>query len=531
MSIDLDLTADLKEAALLATTASSTDTLLADALDALRAVIPYDLATVMFLQGERLVVRMARGPLADGRVLRHRLELARFPSLRRTLEEGRARLFTERDHAEGDGDPFDGVLDLPHGHACMVVPLVTEGRRMGLATFDQQVCQPYDEGLLTLAQVYGRLLAHAVRYEHQSAVLRRMRAQWLEHSRLLAESVTGRADACQLLARAVSPAMRRVAELARQVAPTDTPVLITGETGSGKEVVANAIHGWSRRAGRPMVSVNCAALPPTLIESELFGHVKGAFSGATGRRMGRFQAANGTTLFLDEVGELPLGLQAKLLRVVQDGTFEPVGSDRTVRVDVRLVAATHVDLEEAVRAGRFREDLYYRLHVFPIEVPPLRERPEDIPQIAADVLASLARRTGRGPWRLPQSELARMQAYPWPGNVRELVNALERATILAQGERLTVDLPRVEPAPREAAVPPRLATLEEVEREHIARVLAACGGRVHGAGGAAEILGLNPSTLRSRMKRLGLEARRFRPPRGATATAAPPPAGGSGAPR
>ncbi len=507
---DLDLTADLKEAARLATSTRSTDRLLADALDAVRPVIPYDLATVMLLVGERLKVRMARGPLADARILRHHLDLADFPSLKAAIERGEARLFTERDHAEGDGDPFDGVLDLPYGHACMVVPLVAEGRRMGLVTFDQQVCRPYGEGPLRLAQVYGRLLAHAMRYEHQSAVLRRLQDQWAEHNRLLVESVAGRADACQLLARAVSPAMRAVAELARQVAPTETPVLITGETGSGKEVVANAIHGWSRRAGRPMVSVNCAALPPTLIESELFGHVKGAFSGATGRRMGRFQAANGTTLFLDEVGELPLGLQAKLLRVVQDGTFEPVGSDRTVRVDVRLIAATHVDLEEAVRAGHFREDLYYRLHVFPIEVPPLRARTEDIPQIAADVLASLARRTGGGPWSLGEAELARLTAYRWPGNVRELVNALERATILARGSHLHVAVEVGEAPPPPAVEEAPLATLEEVERAHIDRVVRACGGRIHGAGGAAELLGLNPSTLRSRMKRLGLDPGSYR---------------------
>ena len=513
MAIDLDLTADLKEAALLATSSGSTDRLLADALDALWPVIPYDLATVMLLDGDTLTVRMARGPLADERVRRHHLDLDRFPSLREAIERGQARLFTERDHAEGDGDPFDGVLDLPHGHACMVVPLVAEGRRMGLVTFDQRVCRPYGEGPLGLAQVYGRLLAHAMRYEHQSEVLQRMRDQWAEHNRLLAESVAGRADAGRLLTRAISPAMRRVVELAHQVAATETPVLITGETGSGKEVVANAIHGWSRRAGRPMVSVNCAALPPTLIESELFGHVKGAFSGATGRRMGRFQAANGTTLFLDEVGELPLGLQAKLLRVVQDSTFEPVGSDRTVRVDVRLLAATHVDLAQAVAEGRFREDLYYRLHVFPIEVPPLRERADDIPQIVADVLASLARRTGSGPWSVGESEMARLQRYRWPGNVRELVNALERATILARGPELHVAVEEGElaaPPPTVAEAEAPISTLETVERGHIDRVVRVCGGRIHGRGGAAELLGLNPSTLRSRMKRLGLDPASYR---------------------
>jgi transcriptional regulator with GAF, ATPase, and Fis domain len=291
-------------------------------------------------------------------------------------------------------------------------------------------------------------------------------------------------------------------ELAKRVAPTTTPVLITGETGTGKELLAHAIHGWSGRAERPVVSVNCAALPAGLIESELFGHVRGAFSGATRERIGRFQAANGGTLFLDEVGEIPLELQAKLLRAVQDGTFEAVGSDRTVRVDVRILAATHVDLRQAVAGGRFREDLFYRLHVFPIEIPPLRARREDIPRIAANFLAGLARRTGRGPWTLSEAALAALRAHQWPGNVRELVNHLERATILAGRGDLAVG--EVRPAPPAPSATEELQTLETVERRYIDRVLRATGGKIYGPGGAAEILGINGSTLASRMRKLGL---------------------------
>ncbi len=288
------------------------------------------------------------------------------------------------------------------------------------------------------------------------------------------------------------------------------PVLITGETGTGKEVVARAIHGWSRRHSAPFVTLNCATLPEQLIESELFGHRRGAFTGATADRTGRFAAANGGTLFLDEIGEMPVALQAKLLRVLQEGTFESLGSDQTVKVDVRILAATNVQLETAIAEAQFREDLYYRLSVFPIELPPLRERMDDVPVIAASVLRSIALRTGRGPWTLPDATIDRLCAHEWRGNIRELINVLERATILQQAGALAVDLPQ--PGRRSAALPAlpdraeasRVRTLVEVEREHIESVLARAGGKIYGTDGAAALLGLKPSTLQSRMQRLGL---------------------------
>jgi transcriptional regulator with GAF, ATPase, and Fis domain len=499
----LDLTADLRQAIALATSESSVDRLLHEALDAFQSVVPYDLAAVMLLEGEELRVRAARGRLDGPAVRRHRIQLATFPSVREALRSRHARIYTEHDHAEGDGDPYDGVLDLPHGHSCLLVPLVADDLPLGVLTFDRTVCEPYPDATVALAQAYGALLANAMRYERQSALLMRLRAQWEEQNRLLADKIVGGNEACTLMEGSQSAAMRHAVELARRVAPTTTPVLITGETGTGKEVLARAIHGWSGRAAAPMVSVNCAALPASLIESELFGHVRGAFSGATRERIGRFQAANGGTLFLDEVGEIPLELQAKLLRAVQDGTFEAVGSDRTVRVDVRILAATHVDLQEAVKAGRFREDLYYRLHVFPIEIPPLRARREDIPRIAVDFLAGLARRTGRGPWTLTDATLAALRGHDWPGNVRELVNSLERATILAGSGDLVVAAARPVATPA-AAADEGFQTLESRERDYIDRVLRATGGKIYGAGGAAEILGINGSTLASRMRKLGL---------------------------
>ncbi len=511
----LDLTRDLRAAARLAASPESVDRLLADALSALGRLIPFDLAAILQLDGDQLRVRVATGPLDGPAVRRHHVPLARFPSIRKILESGQARAFTERDHEFGDGDPYDGVLDLPHGHSCMVVPLAVGPERIGVMTLDRSHCETYPPDIVRLADVFGRLLALAILYGEQSTVLSRFRDQLEEQNRLLAESLSSHADAVRLIDACPSPSMVELARLARQVAMTDTPVLITGETGTGKEVLARAIHAWSRRASQPLVSINCAALPPSLIESELFGHVRGAFSGASQPRMGRFQAANGGTLLLDEIGEIPLDLQAKLLRVLQDGCFEPVGSDRTVRVDVRILAATNVDLQAAAADKRFRPDLYYRLAVFPLAIPPLRTRPADIGPIARGFLDALARRTGREPFRLSESAVRALEARPWTGNVRELVNMLERATILAPASELEPDS-FGEPAPSASVLaqaphePGPVQPLREVERQHILRALDAAGGRLYGNGGAAALLGIKGTTLYSRMKKLGLPGPRQR---------------------
>ncbi len=510
MTRTIDLTRDLRAATRLGTSIAAIDRLLTDALAALGQIIPFDLATIMELDGNELRVRVAAGSLVGPDVVRHRLSLDAFPSIKRLLASGHARAFDDQDHAAGDGDPFDGVLDLPHGHACMVVPLVTAGDQLGIMTLDQQRCVAYEPGVVALAGAFGRLLALAMNYGEQSALLERLRAQLEEQNRLLSEHVDGRHDPARLMETCRSAAMRQVTELARRVAGTDTPVLIMGETGTGKEVLANALHAWSARAHRPLVSINCAALPASLIESELFGHVKGAFSGAVSPRMGRFQAANGGTLLLDEIGELPIDLQAKLLRVLQEGCFEPVGSDRTVRVDVRIVASTNVDLLAACGRKAFREDLYYRLAVFPIHIPPLRARREDIEPIALNFLGGLSRRTGRGPWVLGEGALRWLEQRDWPGNVRELVNTLERATILSSTSVIDHALfeprtPPVEPTRPAAELPPTtVGTLEQVEREHIRKALALTRGKLYGPGGAAQMLGIHPSTLASRMRKLSL---------------------------
>jgi transcriptional regulator with GAF, ATPase, and Fis domain len=286
---------------------------------------------------------------------------------------------------------------------------------------------------------------------------------------------------------------------ARRVAPTDSTVLITGETGTGKELLAQAIHDMSRRSDKTMVTVHCAALPPTLIESELFGREKGAYTGATTRQIGRIEVADGSTLFLDEMGDLPVDIQVKLLRVLQDGRFERLGSHQTRSANVRVIAATHRDLHAMVRAGSFREDLFHRLNVYPIEVPPLRERIPDIPLLVWLFVQEFNRKMGKSVDSISRESMERLQQYPWPGNVRELRNLVERAMIGCDTHTLTIEIPPAAPKPASAPV-----TMEEAERNHILGVLKRANWRIRGKNGAAEILGLPPTTLHSRMKKLGI---------------------------
>ena len=294
-----------------------------------------------------------------------------------------------------------------------------------------------------------------------------------------------------------STALNKVFERIERVAPTDSTVLITGETGTGKELVARAIHSRSLRKDRVMVKVDCSALPASLIESELFGREKGAYTGALTRQVGRFEFASGSTLFLDEIGELPLELQAKLLRVLQDGEFERLGSPKSIRVDVRVIAATNRDLVQRVKDGQFRQDLYYRLNVFSIHVPPLRERTEDISLLIWAFIRELERKMGKTIESIPKRTMEMLQRYPWPGNVRELRNVVEQALILSSRSQLNLHMPE----PQQATL---LPTLKGVERRHILDVLEKTDWRVKGPGGAAELLGMKPSTVYGAMKRLGI---------------------------
>ncbi|MBI2355064.1 MAG: sigma 54-interacting transcriptional regulator [Deltaproteobacteria bacterium] len=296
-----------------------------------------------------------------------------------------------------------------------------------------------------------------------------------------------------------SDAIQKVLLQAEQVAPTDSTVLIQGETGTGKELIAGAIHSLSSRKSRTMVKLNCAALPSTLIEAELFGHEKGAYTGASSRQIGRFEAANGSTIFLDEIGELPLELQAKLLRVLQEGQFERLGSSIPVEVDVRVIAATNRNLLQAVKEGKFREDLYYRLNVFPISVPSLRERREDISLLVWAMVKEFGKAFEKSIERIPKTCMEALERYQWPGNIRELRNAVERAMILSHGPVLFIDVPD-----NSGTAPSTTLSLEEMERLHITAVLESAGWRVRGKNGAAEILKVKATTLDAKMKKLGI---------------------------
>jgi transcriptional regulator with GAF, ATPase, and Fis domain len=302
------------------------------------------------------------------------------------------------------------------------------------------------------------------------------------------------------------------------VARAEAPVLILGETGTGKEVVARAIHGRSTRSAGPFLRVNCGAIPPELADSELFGHERGSFTGAVARRQGWFERADGGTLFLDEIGELTPAVQVRLLRILQDGSFERVGGQQSLHANVRLIAATHQDLESMVAAGRFRADLWYRIHVFPIRLPPLRERLRDIPELAAHFARRAAQRLGLMPQALDGDAIERLLTYPWPGNVRELAAVMERAAILGEGRRLAVaealgggtSTPQVTLTGDAASSDPASDTLDAAIRSQIESALTRCLGRIEGPFGAAQVLGVNPHTLRARMRKLGIDWSSFR---------------------
>ncbi len=329
------------------------------------------------------------------------------------------------------------------------------------------------------------------------AEVQQLRDQLQQQNRYLQEQVKGASGYDAIVGE--SRLIRRVLARVRQVAPTDTVVLITGDTGTGKELLAHAIHDLSRRRQKPLITVNCAALPPTLIESELFGREKGAYTGAATRQMGRFEVAHGSTLFLDEISDLPLELQAKLLRVLEQGQFERLGSTHTQVVDVRILAAANRDLRDMVQAGAFRAELFYRLNVFPINVPPLRDRREDIPLLVWQFVRHFARKMGKAIESIPPEIMDRLHQHDWPGNIRELRNLIERAVIVSDTRVLQIELPPSPPV--DLATP---GSLENMERLHICQVLDRTGWRISGKNGAAEQLGLAPTTLHSKLKRLGI---------------------------
>jgi len=406
-----------------------------------------------------------------------------------------------------------------------VVPLTLQGKCIGLLSVVSQQWDRYSDEDAGFLQEVANQVALAVQNMQSYQEIDSLKARLEKENVYLREELRAEHNFEEIVGN--SPALLKALHAVEQVAPMDSTVLIYGETGTGKELVARAIHSRSSRNGRALVSVNCSAISAGLVESELFGHMKGAFTGALERRIGRFELANGGTIFLDEIGELCLETQVKLLRVLQEHEFEPVGSSHPLRVDVRVIAATNRNLREAVQAGRFRSDLFYRLNVFPIELPPLRERRSDIPQLVAFCLSQFSKRLGKKIDGVSRESMENLVNYPWPGNIRELQNVIERAIIVSADPilRLDRDLMPVAAAAKGMEAPeadppedrqadlksPRpLLTLDEVERNHIFAALQHAGGVVDGPKGAARILNLHPNTLRHRMDKLGIKGSRRR---------------------
>ncbi|MGA9509075.1 MAG: sigma 54-interacting transcriptional regulator [Candidatus Sulfotelmatobacter sp.] len=494
--------------------------------EALHPVFPFDRCAITLYQPERDSFRFlaVEGELHSD-YFQTGLEFSRDetcgswvfehlrPLVRRDLEK-------EQEYANERRLAAEGI------RAMCVVPLALQGECIGLLSLvSQQKNQYSDEDAVFLKEVANQV-ALAIQNMQSYQEIDSLKARLEKENVYLREELHTEHNFEEIVGN--SPALLKVLHTVDQVAPTDSTVLIYGETGTGKELVARAIHSRSTRNGRALVNVNCSAISAGLVESELFGHTKGAFTGALERRIGRFELAHGGTIFLDEIGELSLETQVKLLRVLQEQEFEPVGSSRSLRVDVRVIAATNRNLSEAVQAGRFRSDLFYRLNVFPVELPPLRERRSDIPQLVAFCIARFSKRLGKKIDGVSRESMENLVNYPWPGNIRELQNVIERAVVLSVDPTLRLDRDLMpvaastkgmkisdtegsERRPADLESPKLIPTLDEVDRSHILAALQHTGGVVDGPKGAARILNLHPNTLRHRMDKLGIKGSRHRP--------------------
>ncbi len=495
------------------------EALFVSAYEAIRRVVPFDRAAFLLYQPETKTLKLlSMDSDTESEFFRlekeYDLQEARVSAwvLDRQQTVVRGDLAKEQESAGDQHLVAEGI------QSYCVVPLVAMGNSIGTFTVWSESKNRYSEADAELLQEVVNQVALAIANMKSYEEIAALKARLEKENVYLQEEIRTVHNFEEIVGN--SPLLLELLRRVDQVAPADSSVLIYGETGTGKELIARAIHDRSARKNRPLVKVNCSAISAGLVESELFGHVKGAFTGAIERRIGRFELADGGTIFLDEVGELPLESQVKLLRVLQEREFEPVGSNRSVRVDVRIIAATNRNLQESISAGSFRPDLYYRLSVFPLEVPPLRERRSDIPQLAMFFLSRYSRNLGKRMDGISAAATERLKCYSWPGNVRELQNVIERALILCQGPILELgsDLINVSPSEALRDTAPKAAegaqyagpsssikTLEEVERAHISAVLEQTRGVIEGANGAAKTLGMHPNTLRHRMEKLGIK--------------------------
>ena len=494
--------------------------------EALHPVFPFDRCAITLYQPERDSFRFlaVEGELHSD-YFQTGLEFSREetcgswvfehlrPLVRRDLEK-------EREYANERRLVAEGIRSM------CVVPLALQGECVGLLSLVSQQKNRYSDEDAVFLQEVANQVALAVQNMQSYQEIDSLKARLEKENVYLQEELRAEHNFEEIVGN--SPALLKALHAVDQVAPTDSTVLIYGETGTGKELVARAIHSRSARNGRALVNVNCSAISAGLVESELFGHMKGAFTGALERRIGRFELAHGGTIFLDEIGELPPETQVKLLRVLQEHEFEPVGSSRSLRADVRVIAATNRNLHEAVQGGRFRSDLFYRLNVFPIELPPLRERRPDIPQLVAFCISRFCKRLGKKIDGVSRESMENLVNYHWPGNIRELQNVIERAVVLSAEPTLRLDrdlmpvaastkgveTPKTDDPERrqvDLKSPKLLLSLDEVDRNHILAALQHTGGVVDGPKGAARILNLHPNTLRHRMDKLGIRGSRHRP--------------------
>jgi formate hydrogenlyase transcriptional activator len=493
------------------------DALFASAYEAIGRVIPFDRAAFLIYQPDSKTLKLLsmQGPIeSDFFKVGKEYDLEETQISAWVLEH--QEVVTRGDLKREQQSPGEKRLVEEGIQSYCVVPLIAMGQSMGTFAVWSKTQNRYTEADAELLREVANQVALAIANMKSYEEIASLKARLEKENVYLQEEIRTEHNFEEIVGD--SPPLLALLRRVDQVAPTDSTVLIYGETGTGKELIARAIHDRSNRKNRPLVKVNCSAISAGLVESELFGHVKGAFTGAFERRVGRFELADGGTIFLDEVGELPLDTQVKLLRVLQEREFEPVGSNRSVHVDVRIICATNRNLEEAIKAGTFRSDLYYRLNVFPLEVPPLRERRSDIDQLARFFVSRYARNLGKKITAISEGATQKLLSYSWPGNVRELQNVIERALILCNAPVLDLegDLATVSPSSFVSEPLPELAevsyadqsplqTLQEVERAHILSVLQQTHGVIEGANGAAKTLGMHPNTLRHRMEKLGIK--------------------------
>ena len=489
----------------------SADKVLELILNALRDLVDYELAVILKLTEDNvLTVQKAQGPLVPEYIMDFSIDLNQRKDIARIIRFDQPYLFNEGEEHE---DTYQDLMELPDNHSCLVVPLHIQQSPIGLLTLDHSACNMFSPAIVKFIGTLARLIAVIISQNESSRYLDTLRRDLTRERNLLLT----REDPHFQNILGHSPAWLRVVDQVKIIAESDLPVLIHGETGTGKEQVAHTIHKLSPRNDKPFITLNCSALNASLAESELFGHEKGAFTSAIASRKGRFEIADGGTLFLDEIADLPLEIQPKLLRTLQEGTFERIGGESTRSCDVRIIAASHMDLKKRVQTGQFREDLYYRLSVYPLELPPLRQRKEDILLLAHHFIQKEAHKSGNTPAKISEEAVSKLLDYPWPGNVRELQNAISRGVLLARADEIEcrhLGLEQITPLPAIQSCANTTATVSEsqtpfpsmttMEKRHIEKALIQTSGKIYGKDGAAALLKLKPTTLQSRIKKLNI---------------------------